>query len=247
MDILVIGDSCTDNYIYGTCNRLAPEGPIPVFMPLKEETNGGMARNVYDNLVSLGKQCTVITNPENITKTRYVEHRTNHILLRVDSHERIVNRIEDIESIPFENYSAIVISDYDHGFLTEEDIEYISNKAKCTTFLDTKKRLGKWCHGIDFIKINQFEYENTKETVTQEFQQKLIVTLSDKGCIYANKYFPVEAVEVKDMTGAGDTFLSGFVSEYLKTNNVESAINKANEYATIIVQHKGVNVVGEFL
>ena len=26
--VLVIGDSCQDNFIYGTCNRLSPEAPI---------------------------------------------------------------------------------------------------------------------------------------------------------------------------------------------------------------------------
>ena len=245
--ILVIGDSCIDKYLYGYCNRLAPEAPVPVFMTLKEETNGGMARNVYDNILSLKKRCDIITNPEDITKTRFVEHRTNHILLRVDSNERKVNRIENIESIPFENYSAIVISDYDHGFLTEEDIEYISNRATGTTFLDTKKKLGKWCYGIDFIKINQFEYEETVETVTPEIKKKLIVTLSDKGCRYLDKDYSVDSVDVKDMTGAGDTFLSGLVSSYIDTEDIEKSIQTANEYATLIVQQKGVKVIGDYL
>ena len=216
-------------------------------MNLREEVNGGMARNVYDNIVSLGKNCDIITNPEDITKTRFVEHRTNHIILRVDSNERKVNRIENIKSIPFEKYSAIVISDYDHGFLTEEDIEYICSKSTGTTFLDTKKKLGKWCYGIDFIKINQFEYEETKKSITPEIKKKLIVTLSDKGCVYLDENYSVESVDVKDMTGAGDTFLSGLVSEYMETKDIKKSIQTANEYATIIVQQKGVKVIGDYL
>jgi D-beta-D-heptose 7-phosphate kinase/D-beta-D-heptose 1-phosphate adenosyltransferase len=245
--ILVIGDSCIDKYLYGYCNRLAPEAPVPVFMNLREEVNGGMARNVYDNILSLDKKCDIITNPEDITKTRFVEHRTNHIILRVDSNERKVNRIENIESIPFEKYSAIVISDYDHGFLTEGDIKYICSRAKGTTFLDTKKKLGEWCHGIDFIKINQFEYEETKKSVTPEIKENLIVTLSDKGCVYLDDEYGVESVDVKDMTGAGDTFLSGLVSEYIDTKDIKKSIQTANEYATIIVQQKGVKVIGDYL
>ena len=48
INILVIGDGCVDEFIYCDIERICPEAPVPVFMTLKEETNGGMARNVYD-------------------------------------------------------------------------------------------------------------------------------------------------------------------------------------------------------
>ena len=48
--ILVIGESCRDVFIYGECNRLCPEAPVPVFNPVKSVDNGGMARNVYRNV-----------------------------------------------------------------------------------------------------------------------------------------------------------------------------------------------------
>jgi len=31
MKILVIGDSCTDVFIYGDIERVCPEAPVPVF------------------------------------------------------------------------------------------------------------------------------------------------------------------------------------------------------------------------
>ena len=250
MKILVIGDSCTDVYIYGKCNRLAPEGPVPVFMSTQTERNGGMARNVYENLLSLKDECDLITNPEDITKTRYVEERRNHLLLRIDSHERRVARILNLEKIDFSKYEAILISDYDHGFLTEEDIEYICSRKNGKVFLDTKKTIGNWCIGVDFIKINEFEYEKSKSflsLVTDSIRDNMIVTLSDRGCQYRGKVYPVSSVEVKDMTGAGDTFLSGLVHNYIRTGDIEKAIGVANDYATIIVQHKGVNRIGDFL
>lgn len=247
MKILVIGDSCTDVYHYGSCVRLAPEGPVPVFMGKRTEVNGGMAKNVYENLISLKDDCHLITNDENITKMRYVEERKNHLLLRVDSHERRVRRIWNIESIDFTKYAAIVISDYDHGFLTEQDIQHISSNSSCPIFMDTKKRLGSWCSDIDFIKINEFEYEKTKDSISSDLEEKLIVTLGENGCRFRGKNYPVVPVEVKDMEGAGDTFLSGLVHDYIRTNDIESSIRLANEYATIVVQHKGVNKIGDFL
>ena len=76
MKILVIGDSCTDVFIYGSCNRLAPEAPVPIFEPIKTVTNDGMAGNVVANLRKLGVgNVELITNREQITKTRYVENK----------------------------------------------------------------------------------------------------------------------------------------------------------------------------
>ena len=34
MKVLVIGDSCTDKFVYGECNRICPEAPVPVFNPI---------------------------------------------------------------------------------------------------------------------------------------------------------------------------------------------------------------------
>ena len=51
MKILVIGESCRDIFNYGVCDRLCPEAPVPVFNPARSIENGGMARNVYNNLL----------------------------------------------------------------------------------------------------------------------------------------------------------------------------------------------------
>jgi D-beta-D-heptose 7-phosphate kinase/D-beta-D-heptose 1-phosphate adenosyltransferase len=82
MKILVIGDNCTDVFIYGRCHRLSPEAPIPVFEPSKTITNDGMAGNVVANLRKLGvEKVELISNHEQITKTRYVEEKSNQMLL----------------------------------------------------------------------------------------------------------------------------------------------------------------------
>ena len=48
---------------------------------------------------------------------------------------------------------------------------------------------------------------------------------------------------VKDYSGAGDTFLSGFAHRYMETKNITSAINYAQECATIVVQKHGVATI----
>ena len=55
--------------------------------------------------------------------------------------------------------------------------------------------------------------------------------------------YPVKEVEVKDMVGAGDTFISALCVEYLISNNIHNAIKFANECSTKVVQLKGVNII----
>tara|TARA_Y100001970_G_C13966478_1_gene715892 strand:- start:31 stop:774 length:744 start_codon:yes stop_codon:yes gene_type:complete len=245
--VLVIGDACEDVYIYGDCSRLAPEAPIPVFVPQDKTTNGGMAMNVFANLKSLGTDCDILHNVEEITKTRYVDKKTNHIFLRVDTDDKKLKRIEEnnLDKDFLNQYDAIVISDYNKGFLTEEDIEKICYNHPLT-FMDTKKNLGRWAKDCTWIKINEEEYNKTFNKIANLghiFDDKLIVTLSEKGCRYKGDIFPVEKVEIKDLSGAGDTFLASFVSDYLKNKNATQAIIFANECATQVVQKRGVNVI----
>ena len=130
MKILVIGDNCTDVFIYGRCHRLSPEAPIPVFEPSKTITNDGMAGNVVANLRKLGvEKVELISNHEQITKTRYVEEKSNQMLLRVDSNDKVRNTF-DVKKVDFDSYDAVVVADYDKGFLTPSDIQLISKLAK---------------------------------------------------------------------------------------------------------------------
>jgi bifunctional ADP-heptose synthase (sugar kinase/adenylyltransferase) len=85
LKILVIGDSCTDIYNYGTCDRISPEAPVPVLRTTFKEEKPGMALNVQKNLEALGHKTMIITNPETIKKERFVDQRTMQHLLRVDS------------------------------------------------------------------------------------------------------------------------------------------------------------------
>ena len=74
-------------------------------------------------------------------------------------------------------------------------------------------------------------------------KKKLIITLGHEGCLFREKIFSVEEVEIKEVTGAGDTFMAGLVAEYIKTKNIEKAIIFANQCATKVVQKRGVNIV----
>ena len=85
--VLIIGDSCKDVFIYGGVKRLTPEAPVPVFNPESEKSNDGMARNVANNVEALNTTIYTITNNNSIRKIRYVDEKSNQLVLRVDEHD----------------------------------------------------------------------------------------------------------------------------------------------------------------
>ncbi|PHR71970.1 MAG: bifunctional heptose 7-phosphate kinase/heptose 1-phosphate adenyltransferase [Arcobacter sp.] len=59
--ILVIGDLMIDHYLWGSCERISPEAPVPVVDIKSETTVLGGAGNVINNLVSLGADVGVLS------------------------------------------------------------------------------------------------------------------------------------------------------------------------------------------
>jgi bifunctional ADP-heptose synthase (sugar kinase/adenylyltransferase) len=241
--ILVIGDSCKDVFVYCHAQRLAPDLPVPILDVHEEVENPGMAMNVLRNIQALHDACDIVTNNawEKVTKTRYVHHKTNHTFIRIDSKHPTEPVL--ISEIPLSEYDIIAISDYNKGFLSEKDIQYICKNHSCV-FIDTKKPIGDWIKDATFIKINDFEYERSKPTLTPELEEKIIRTEGEQGAVYKGIRYPVsEKVEVQDATGAGDSFYAALLVHYAEHEDIEGAIHFANECARRAVSQKGVAVI----
>ena len=140
--------------------------------------------------------------------------------------------------LPEDEYDALVISDYNKGFLTEEKISEIVDSFDGPVFIDTKKDHLPMLDA--YVKINEHEYNNFKSSI-----DNLIVTRGGKGCEYKGKLYPAEKVNVFDVVGAGDTFLSALVYFYLKYGTIEHAIPYANKAAAIAVSNFGTYVLTE--
>jgi len=254
MNVLVIGDACKDIFIYGNVTRLSPEAPVPVFNPIRKTENGGMAKNVANNIEALGATIRSITNVNSIKKIRYVDHKSNQLVLRVDEHdycdridETILSTIQNNQCyVPMSGVvevDAIIISDYDKGFLQEEDIEFICDNNK-NVFVDTKKKLGDWITDATYLKINSLEYEKNKEFFEYNpIMNKTIITKGNEGCLFQGKSYSTDDVPVKDISGAGDTFLAGLVVEYIRTSNIHRSIHFAQTCTKEVVQKHGVSTV----
>jgi sugar/nucleoside kinase (ribokinase family) len=72
----------------------------------------------------------------------------------------------------------------------------------------------------------------------------LIVTYGENGAKSFTKtdvkHYPSQKVILRDVCGAGDTFLAALVFNYLDTNNIDMAINFANTCASKVVSQMGV-------
>ena len=243
--VLVIGESCTDIFVYGTSERKSPEGNGPVFVPISETYGAGMASNVANNLGAMGLDTDIHSDSGNIIKSRYVNQNTNELYLRVDENDS-VNRIDISKLSNISQYDAIIISDYCKGFLTEEDIANIASLHPLV-ILDTKKKLGDWCKDLKFIKINRLEWKNNKDVIRDNewLFDKIICTLDKTGTAYKHKTYPVIPIENGDVSGAGDTFTAGFVVRYLDSNDIGTSIEWGNYCAGEVIKKKGVSVFGK--
>jgi len=236
MKVLLIGDSCIDKYVYGDAKRLSPEAPVPVLDSIRTVSTDGMAFNVFLNLNAFGVETHLLTNEEEIVKTRYIDEKSNQQILRVDDEFKI-KPLDNMDEIDAE-YDALVISDYDKGFLTTEKIFELSSRFVGPVFIDSKKTL---LPEDAYIKVNELEYER----MSHSNYENLIVTKGGKGAEYQGKLYPAEKVNVFDVVGAGDTFLAALTYGYLKYGRIDKAIPLANKAAAVAVSHTGTYVLTE--
>lgn len=223
MKVLVIGDACVDEYRYGDIRRVNPESAVPLLSFEHAEIRLGMAHNVEENLSGFGVTAKLRVPVGESRKIRYVDIRTQDHLLRVDY---------DVEHEPYVletsyDYDAIVISDYNKGFVTDEVIHQLRAAFDGPIYMDTKKpNLGDF-KGI-YIKINERELF---ESTSLPDQEMLIVTYGSKGAGHLDELYPAPATEIVDVCGAGDVFLAALVTRHLETKDMGAAIQFANEKA----------------
>jgi D-beta-D-heptose 7-phosphate kinase/D-beta-D-heptose 1-phosphate adenosyltransferase len=231
-NILLIGDDCTDVYQYGVVDRISPEAPVPIFKLSYEERKPGMAHNVMKNLEALGCNVTYLATKATNIKTRLIDIRSKQQIVRIDNDVR--SDPISFETVIPPGYDAIVISDYDKGSVTYELVEELRKEFKGPIFVDTKKIDLARFEGC-IVKINQSEYEKAVS-----FSSDMIITQGAQGALYQGDLMLGVKVDVVDVCGAGDTFLSALVYKTLESGNLRDAISFANRASAVTVQHIGV-------
>lgn len=265
MNIVVIGECCKDVYVYGSCDRLCPEGPVPVFKPSRTEQYPGMAGNTYENIKAMSSDddnieliCQLKNHHFTVIKTRYVDEVSNQLLLRVDEgdetrglskeeKQKILSRFSDHNK----KADLLIVSDYCKGFLSDQDLIDLSVIAK-TSVLDTKKVISpKIINAFNFIKMNEFEYEKNRIAFDESGRSniygapysKAIVTKGVKGVSYLGRlYEPPKIHQTFDVSGAGDVFTASFGYNLALGKTVNQSIREAQGCCSKVIQKRGTCV-----
>ena len=256
--IIFIGDTCLDVSYFGHTQKMSPEkANLQIFTVEKKDTDFGMVGNTFRNFCNIidfykfNINAKLITNTNNMpTKHRQYDSSGN-MIYRFDENDNISEQFQmsNLIELLSENTKMVVISDYDKGFLSYSDIKDIAEICKqnnTKVLIDTKKLLfSGYFENIDFIKLNSLEYKNNMMLIEENnFYDKIIVTLSEKGCMYQNEIIETpykynDTVKIYP-EGCGDTFVAGFVLNYILDNDIIKSINFGMEMAGKVLTKKGV-------
>ncbi len=149
--ILVVGDIILDHYLFGTCERISPEAPVPIVDFKNEDWVLGGAANVANNLIAIGANVTMsgiigedkngviienllhsksiknflykTSNRKTTTKTRVVSN--SHQLLRIDKEDRFSISFEEQEKLI--NLIKSNIKNFDCVIISDYDKGLLTN------------------------------------------------------------------------------------------------------------------------
>ena len=289
---LVIGDIMLDEYINGNVKRLSPEAPVPIVNVNDNIYKIGGAGNVALNLLGLGIKTVIVgeigdDNSGEILKSLFKENGlpTKHLLKKKGStttKTRVMSGQQQIVRLDYDEFSAgpnqielkkilklissspsaIIISDYEKGFLTAlalKKIIHAANKKNIPILIDPKgKDLEKY-RGATAITPNKKEayllanLTSKKENILEKSLKKIIkkynftfisMTQGEYGIKYIthNKVeeFPTRASEqVFDVSGAGDTVIATLTASIIGNLPLKDGFELANLAAGIVIRQIG--------
>lgn len=180
-----------------------------------------------------------------------VTEETEDAVLRV-----VVEKIKD--------HDVVIISDYCKGLLTERVVEEIKREAGAQNkkvFVDSKNRQFVKYSNFYLIKPNKEEaeyfvgekfvhtYENLEgigKKLGDIFQSNVVITLGGDGiALFENGQFhhmKTEALQVFDVSGAGDTVLAVIATAVAAGAGLKEAVHLSNIAAGHVVSRLGTTV-----
>lgn len=208
--------------------------------------------------------CNIFTEDTRVTsvKTRLISEYKNTHLLRYDAetirdikHETVNSIVSYVETS--ENIDDILLIDYKKGVVSNElatRIIEIANKRNIPVYVDTKKDDLQIFKGCNVIKPNKYEFEKIRlryapdsnmedacKIICNKLQiHQIVITAGNEG-IYAYDndngliHSAAELVEVKELSGAGDSVLAVLSYCFSEGHSFADSINYANKLAAKFV------------
>ena len=256
--ILVAGDLMLDRYWTGSTNRISPEAPVPVVKVGEDDHRLGGAANVALNLASLGSNVSLhgITGSDEtgqqlkelatdaglkcffnmpaqattITKLRIISRHQQLIRMDFEGDFAELDKTELLSNYEsnLKNCSAVVLSDYGKGTLSEcQKMIQAARDKGVPVLVDPKGTDFERYRGATLVTPNLSEFELVAGTSTTDSEllekgealrtelgwHALLITLGERGMALIEQgqsplVVPTQAKEVFDVTGAGDTVIA---------------------------------------
>ena len=198
-NILVIGDLMIDHYLWGKCERISPEAPVPVINIQKENSALGGAGNVLNNLKTFGAEVSVISVIGNDSIANELKEMLENIDIKTDMLIEEENRKTTKKSRLIASQQQVLRYD-------NESIENISKKSSSKILEVVIKKISDY----DALVLSDYGKGVLTEELTQE-----IISISNKNKV---KVF----VDPK-----GDDY-SKYKNAYAITPNKKEAIEATN-------------------
>ncbi len=256
------------NTIYAMGGRVFVAGVIGA-----DEIGKGLIRQLKERRIDTGGIIVEKGRPTTL-KTRIVAHGQQMVRFDHESKKPIPKSSCDkilayVKSLR-DQIGAIVISDYSKGVVSRELIDGIKRIAKDSNIflcVDPKQSDFSIYSGVHVITPNHHEAQraagleivsgddllNLGEALLAKYDfQALLVTrgeegmsLFEKGRKISHTFFPAQAKEVYDVTGAGDTVIGVLALALAAQANFKEATSLANHAAGIVVGKVGTSTVSQ--
>jgi D-beta-D-heptose 7-phosphate kinase/D-beta-D-heptose 1-phosphate adenosyltransferase len=202
-------------------------------------------------------------NRSTTVKTRLISKYKNTHLLRYD--EETLRDISDLNKISLLSYiesnihtiDDILMIDYKKGVITKDLAQLIiglANSHNVPVYVDTKKDDLSSFSGCSIIKPNKYEFEKIRLRYAPDYSmedackiiceklkiQRIVITAGNEG-IYAYDsvegllHSKAEQVEVKELSGAGDSVLAVLSYCFSEGYSFADSVNCANKLAAKFV------------
>jgi D-beta-D-heptose 7-phosphate kinase/D-beta-D-heptose 1-phosphate adenosyltransferase len=266
--ILVTGDLIADIYRMHNSTRLCPEAPVPVLVAQKLSEQGTRPLSRRDGGAGLVaaqlRQLIGCGNVRALFGSRSEKERIfadGKLICRIDRDSiDVVERKEFHTALATELLSSpdlIIVSDYGKGAMDAGAASLIHTYSKVSgapVLVDAKKSW-HWYEGAFAF------FPNKHEPVDPSHAKHIIQKLGERGCAVDGVLIgPVRDHEVRDATGAGDTFVAAFGAYLLQKlywegtrilmvpeSKLAGAARYANKIAGQSVEHLGTYIVPEKL
>lgn len=241
-----------------------------IFGVVGSDNNAKILNKTLANLNINTNGLVINKNRPTTVKARIIAG-SQHIV-RVDRESRstisqkLTDKIADKFGAIVQDLDAVILQDYNKGVLCKPLISYIiqlSNRHKIPIFVDPKRENFFEYKDCTVFKPNRKEAEdalgfklNNLEKIEEGSNflldklncKYVVLTLSKEGMVIAEKgkkivHIPTNAIQVADVSGAGDTVISALAVSYASGCDIRESAKIANIAAGIVCEKLGTEPI----